>query len=355
MTPITNAKTIKMITQPLHLASSGFASAVYNSRDFPIKGGSEMGCASSGDRLIGRRVLGLVLAVVALMVVATAPASAHSRHRPNSLRFKGAPKAKSAGNLIDFGGQITPASHTYAIFWGPAPAWSSDVVPGIDTLFSGFGGSNLLGIAQQYMRNTPISSAYQGHVLDPSTPPKKASLATLAAEVQKEYGSKLDPHGVYFVYTSNFPNSGGFCAWHSSATVNGQNVALAYMPNTSGVAGCEPVRSDRLRGPAVAGQCDLARVHGGGDGYVARLRQLRLGGLRQVRDRRQVCLAVHRPCDPVQQVALAAAGGVEQPRLGLRPGSVARGIERLLARAARRSAFSPKGVSSSPTGSTERG
>lgn len=199
-----------------------------------------MGCTSSGDRLIGRRVLGLVLAVVALMVVATAPASAHSRHRPNSLRFKGAPKAKSAGNLIDFGGQITPASHTYAIFWGPAPAWSSDVVPGIDTLFSGFGGSNLLGIAQQYMRNTPISSAYQGHVLDPSTPPKRASPATLAAEVQKEYGSKLDPHGIYFVYTSNFPNGGGFCAWHSFATVNGQNVALAYMPNTSGVAGCDP-------------------------------------------------------------------------------------------------------------------
>ena len=31
-----------------------------------------------------------------------------------------------------------------------------------------------------------------------------------------------------------------FCAWHSYYTVGGQNISIAYMPNTSGVAGCDP-------------------------------------------------------------------------------------------------------------------
>jgi hypothetical protein len=184
-----------------------------------------------------RRVVpALLVGIGAAWLPSGAAASVPGVH---ALRYKGAPRASSTGNLIDFGGQITPASHTYAIFWGSTSKWPSDVFSGIGNLFTGFNGSNYLGIAQQYMRGSAIGSTYEGAKFDGSSPPRKVSASTLGAEVQKEYGSQLDPAGIYFVYTSNFPNGGGFCAWHSFTSVNGQNVAVAYMPNTTGVAGCD--------------------------------------------------------------------------------------------------------------------
>lgn len=157
-----------------------------------------------------------------------------------AMDFKGAHVAASSsgGNLVDHGGRITPTSHTYTVFWGAQSAWPSDVVTGIGNLFGGFNGSGYLGIAGQYMRNAALSSTYEGAKFDPSNPPRKVSPSTLGSEVAKVYGSSPDPDGIYFVYTSNFPSGGGFCAWHSFASVNGQKVAVAYMPNTNGVAGC---------------------------------------------------------------------------------------------------------------------
>lgn len=180
----------------------------------------------------GATIIGLVLALGGAGSLAGSAAA-------NPLREKGGKGASSSGNLIDYGGRITPASHTYAIFWGPSSAWSSDVFGGIGNLFGGMGGSSYLGIAQQYMRGATIGSTYEGDKFDGSAPPRKVSASTLGAEVSKVYGGSLDPSGIYFVYTSNFPKGGGFCAWHSFATVNGSNVAVAYMPNTGGVAGCD--------------------------------------------------------------------------------------------------------------------
>ena len=192
------------------------------------------------------RALGLVIAVSIAAV--SFPAGAAASTQPGGLRFKGSPHTKSGGNLIDHGGPILSGSHTYAIFWGPSSAWSGDVMPGIASLFSGFAGSNYLGVAAQYMRGATIGSAYAGSQADASAPPRKVSASTLGAEVQKLYGSNVDASGIYFVYTSNFPSGGGFCAWHSLATVNGQNVAVAYMPNTAGVAGCDPGNLYSLNG-----------------------------------------------------------------------------------------------------------
>ena len=188
------------------------------------------------SRRSARWLVPALLVLVAASWAAPAAAGAQVGH---GLRYKNAPRQRNSGNLIDHGGRITPSSHTYAIYWGSANAWPSDVFNGLANLFSGFGGSNYLAIAQQYMRGSAISSAYAGAKFDASPPPKKVSASTLGAEVQKEYGTQLDPAGIYFVYTSNFPNGGGFCAWHSFTSVSGQNVAVAYIPNTTGVAGCD--------------------------------------------------------------------------------------------------------------------
>ncbi|HEV3213539.1 MAG TPA: hypothetical protein VGZ03_09115 [Acidimicrobiales bacterium] len=179
------------------------------------------------------------MALVAGPAVATA--GAPSGALVSGLGVKGAHvKAASGGNLIDHGGKVLPGSNTYALWWGPSAAWSSDVQSGIGTFFSGLSGSSFLNTATQYMRGAGVSSTYKGAAFDASTPPRKISPSVLGKEIAAVYGNALDPSGVYFVFTSNFPRGGNFCAWHSYASVNGQSIAVAYMPNTTGVAGCDP-------------------------------------------------------------------------------------------------------------------
>ena len=193
----------------------------------------------------------VVLAGVAWLAPAAAGAAPHrgaAAGRPGVLRVKGAKRVRSTSNLVDHGGKILPTSHTYAIWWGSPTAWSSDVSSGMATLFKGFNGSSFLNTGTQYMRGAPIGSVFEGSKADTSAPPRKVSPTTLGAEVAREYGFSLDPAGIYFVYTSTFPKGGGFCAWHSYATVNGQQIAVAYMPNTTGVAGCDPGNTYNLSG-----------------------------------------------------------------------------------------------------------
>jgi hypothetical protein len=197
----------------------------------------------SGDHRFRVRLCRLIVPALAVLAAAASVPAVAAANDPQAagLRFKGAPHANgTSGNLVDRGGRVIAGSDTYAIFWGQSGAWSSDTQPGLAKLFGGFGSSNYLGIAAQYMRGATIDSSYKGAAIDPSSPPRKMSPSTLGAEVARVYGSSLDPNGIYFVYTSNFPSGGGFCAWHSFATVNGRNVPVAYMPNTSGVAGCDP-------------------------------------------------------------------------------------------------------------------
>ena len=46
---------------------------------------------------------------------------------------------------------------------------------------------------------------------------------------------QYNPAGVYFVITSNFPKGASFCAYHSFGTCNGTLIAVAYLPNVTGV------------------------------------------------------------------------------------------------------------------------
>jgi hypothetical protein len=183
------------------------------------------------------------------------PAPAYAHPAPSLLpAAKGLGKRGAAGqattstNLVDHGGKVLAASHTYVIWWGSPGTWPSDVASGIPSLFQGLNSSGFLNTGAQYMRGAGISSAYQGAKVDTSAPPRRMSPTTLGSEIAKKYGTNLDSAGVYFVYTSNFPSGANFCAWHSFATVSGRNVAVAYMPNTTGVAGCDPGNLYKLSG-----------------------------------------------------------------------------------------------------------
>jgi hypothetical protein len=166
---------------------------------------------------------------------------------PNILAFNDAKDASGAATatnpLVDHGGPVLTASKTFAIWWGSPSGFPSDAKAGIDNLFAGFNGSSFLGISSQYMRGSSVSSSFHTNWTDTSYPPSHVSTYTIGSEVCKEIsrnGATPDSSAVYFVYTSNFPRGGNYCAWHSWGYCGNTPVQIAYMPNTTGVAGCDP-------------------------------------------------------------------------------------------------------------------
>jgi hypothetical protein len=189
-----------------------------------------------------------MIAATSLAVPSGAVAVAANQHALGFRGQAGGPNATSSSNLVDHGGKVLAGSHTYAIWWGNQSAWASDVQPGMASFFSGLNGTSFLNTGTQYMRGASVSSSFKGSVVDTSAPPKRVSASTLGNEVAKMFPSPLDSSAIYFVFTSNMPSGGNYCAWHSYATVSGQNIAVAYMPNISGMAGCDPSNPNNLTG-----------------------------------------------------------------------------------------------------------
>ncbi|HLX89404.1 MAG TPA: hypothetical protein VKR22_13235 [Acidimicrobiales bacterium] len=196
-------------------------------------------------RTTGGRLLLGALAMAATTVgfgslASSAGASGNATHglkqRSHDSSFHHGPRPS---NLVDHGGAVLPSPDVYVVWWGSSSAWASDVQTGMASFFAGLNGSSYVNTAKQYERGASVTVTVKGTASDSSTPPSNASPAQLAAEAQKEFPT-ADPNGMYVVFTSNFPSGGNFCAWHSYGTVNGQTDSVAYMPNTTNVAGCDP-------------------------------------------------------------------------------------------------------------------
>jgi hypothetical protein len=152
--------------------------------------------------------------------------------------------SSGTSNLIDHGGRILPASNIYYIWWGNPGGWPSDAQAGLTTLAGGLNGSSFMNdIFPQYMRNSGASTQYVTSLYDSSsTPPSRGpSVSTIVKEACKVItasGQQPDPTALYMVLTSNFPKGVNYCAWHSWGTCNGATIQVAYLPNTTGVSGC---------------------------------------------------------------------------------------------------------------------
>jgi hypothetical protein len=179
---------------------------------------------------------------VVLFTAACGPDFAEINESPANVHSSAqAVKASSTAvyPLIDHGGPVTPASATYAIYWGVQTDFDSDLQGAMASLLGGMNGSSYLSIATQYMRGASVSTQYMGATIDASAPPSKApTTAALGAEVCKLFASP-DPNGVYVVFTSNAPHV-NYCAWHDKATCNGATFSVAYVPNQALLPGCSP-------------------------------------------------------------------------------------------------------------------
>lgn len=67
-----------------------------------------------------------------------------------------------------------------------------------------------------------------------------------------------DPYGISFVITSNFPKGGNYCAWHSYGTCDGSQIAVVYLPNVTGVSGCEISSSANTYSSAAQSMVNIA-------------------------------------------------------------------------------------------------
>jgi hypothetical protein len=156
---------------------------------------------------------------------------------------KHARNQSGGGNMTDHGGRILPGSNIYYIWWGSVSVWPGDAYAGLTSLAGGFNGSAFMSdIFPQYMRGTGVSTNFVKSLYDSSAPPAHGpSTSTIVNEACKAInanGLTADPTAVYVVLTSNFPKGANYCAWHSWGSCNGQTIQVAYMPNTTGVAGC---------------------------------------------------------------------------------------------------------------------
>jgi hypothetical protein len=173
-------------------------------------------------------------------------ASAVSPNGPHLQLQKGSKHGGGGGgNLVDHHGKVLSASHVYTIWWGDQAAFPADAKGGIASLFEGMNTTSYLGIADQYMRGAAISTGYVSSYEDsssklPSKSPSTATIVSEACSVISANGLAPDTNALYLVYTSNFPGHVNFCAWHDHGTCNGVDIQVAYMPNTTGVAGCDP-------------------------------------------------------------------------------------------------------------------
>jgi hypothetical protein len=193
-------------------------------------------------RLLAAGALGVVLGGALAAPAGAGPAGSDGAAHVRAVR--GGQTQTKATPLVDGGGKILPGSKTYAIFWGTPSQFPSDEETALPILLAGFGGSNYLGIAGQYMRGAAIDSTFVTSLVDTSAPPKhQPATSTIVAEVASVLaanGLTPDASAIYFVFTSNDPVQ-SYCAWHSAGPIGATTVQVAYMPNTAGMAGCDPV------------------------------------------------------------------------------------------------------------------
>jgi hypothetical protein len=172
---------------------------------------------------------------------------------------------KSSPNLIFHGGAVqTGTTQVHPIFWGTS--WNANVgdeIKGIDAFYGAVASSNYLKTNLEYTNSAgahvSMDVRENPYKIDnsaaPSGPP---STNAILAEVAALY-PQPDAGAYYPVYIDQPRGNAGYCAWHSSGTINGTPVQFAFFFNLDGDPGCNPQNPDT--GPS-EGLSALANVSG---------------------------------------------------------------------------------------------
>ena len=209
--------------------------------------------------LVGTAVLATSLSLAAAPAGARPAAGLHVQADPvlhGQVAAKGvrAKSVRRSANMTYHGGKILTTAVSKAIFWGPSwtnSAFVADKITGLDSWYTGQSGSNYAATSNEWTdtvnggHQVGSTLTHQGHIVDTSTASGGANTSKILNEVAKQVqlgNIVLDASGHSYipVYTDVKRGSAGYCAWHSSGTINGTTVQFAFFFNLDGDAGCDP-------------------------------------------------------------------------------------------------------------------
>jgi hypothetical protein len=144
------------------------------------------------------------------------------------------------------GGPVRHSSTVVPVFWGSrwtSSTFASDKISGLDYLYSHFGGSSYLHTNSEYtdssghVNTTNVSKS--ADLADSSATPSGApSTLQVLQEVAKVTGNHPVANAYYPVYSDQPRGNAGYCAWHSSGTINGTRVQFGFFFSLDGDPGC---------------------------------------------------------------------------------------------------------------------
>ncbi len=174
---------------------------------------------------------------------------------------KGVKAPLASPDMTFHGGTVLTSTAAQAIFWGTSwPSMAGDKISGMDSWYSGFGGSNYAKTSDEYSGSNgqvTASVSYGGHFVDSSRASGGNNTTTILNEVCKVIPNPAS-NGYYAVYT-DLPRKGNYCAYHSWGSCGGTQVQFAFFWKLDGDAGCDPKSSVQGESQGLAA---LANVSG---------------------------------------------------------------------------------------------
>lgn len=146
------------------------------------------------------------------------------------------------------GGPVMHATTIVPVFWGSSwsnASFTGDKVSGLDYVYSHVGGTPYLHTNSEYTDgagNVNTTSVSKGSDLSDvsATPAGAPSTTQVLAEVARVTNNRPVANAYYPVYSDQRRGSAGYCAWHSSGTINGIRVQFGFFFNLDGDSGCDP-------------------------------------------------------------------------------------------------------------------
>jgi hypothetical protein len=207
------------------------------------------------------RLIGALAALLCLSaVVVTGGATAAAQGPPNvaagpAFGYVPSHNANQAGKgnkqafpLQWHGGSVMHSTTVVPVFWGSKwsnSAFVGDKVTGLDNFYSHVGGTTYLHTNSEYTDssgnvNTVSMSKLSDKTDLSATPSGAPSTSQVLAEVAKVTNNNPVPNAYYPVYSDQPRGRAGYCAWHSSGTINGIQVQFGFFFSLDGDPGCDP-------------------------------------------------------------------------------------------------------------------
>src|SRR5262249_2927915 len=155
--------------------------------------------------------------------------------------------AKAQANARTFllqwhSGPVMHSTTVVPVFWGTSwsdTSFTGDKVTGLDYEYSHIGGTAYARTNGEYsdgLGNVNTTSISKGSDLSDfsATPSGAPSTSQVLAEVAKMTNNHPVAGAYYPVYSDQPRGNAGYCAWHSSGTINGTQVEFGFFFNLDG-------------------------------------------------------------------------------------------------------------------------